>query len=103
MTRPLLRRTWAGAGRPYRRLWLDAGYVAQSERRDVRTQISIGAIAGIHQRHPARQAGRTCPAQLLKCDRRLGFEVDLLGYTCFASTCTVRSPLLRQIEAIGHR
>jgi hypothetical protein len=37
---------------------------------DVRTQIGIGAIAGIHQRRP----GRTCPAQLLKCERRLGFE-----------------------------
>jgi hypothetical protein len=103
MPRPVLCRLRPSARRPYQRLGLDAGYIAQSERGDVGTQIRVCAIAGIHQDHSARQASRACPAQLLKCDRRLGFEGDLLGHTGFAPTRTVRRPLLWQIEAIGYR
>jgi hypothetical protein len=62
--RPVLGRLRPSAGRPYRRLWHDAGYIAQSERRDVRTQIGVGAIAGTPRSRPAAHARRNCSSAI---------------------------------------
>ena len=83
--------------------WSRAGDVAQSQRRDIRTQIGLGAIAGVHQDHTARKAGLTRPAQLLGRDLRLCLEADLFRHTRLAPTFVIFSPVLRQIQPIGHR
>ena len=102
-TRPLLRRQRPCARRPHRGVRHNAGDVGQPQRRDGRTQIGVGAIAGVHQHHAARQAGRTCPTQLLERDLWLGLEADLLGHTRLAPTGAVLRPVFRQIQLIGHR
>ena len=106
---------WSPAARPSlwqqrrRARWPDrgvrsrAGDVAQSQHRDIRTQIGLGAIAGVHQDYTARKAGLTRPAQLLERDLRLGLETDLFRHARLASTFAIFSPVLRQIQPIGHR
>jgi hypothetical protein len=103
LPRPVLGRLRPSTRRPYRRLWLDAGHIAQAKRRDAGPQISIGAIARVHQHHATRQPCCTSPAQLLKRDGRLRFEGDLFGHTSFAPTRTVRRPLPWQIKTMGNR
>jgi hypothetical protein len=74
MPRPFLR--WQGprAERPHRSGRHNAGHVGQLHRRDLRTQFAVVAIAGVEQRHAARQAGRASPAQLFDRDLRLGLK-----------------------------
>src|ERR1700756_194119 len=101
--RPRLRRSRPRSSRPDRRLWLDAGHIAQAKCGDILAQSCVGAIAGVHQDYAARQARRTGKAQMIKCNCRLGLEGDLFGYTGFAPALTVRRPLLWQIQTISHR
>src|SRR5665647_1723619 len=91
------------ARRPDRGVRSCAGDVAQSQRRDIRTQIGLGAIAGVHQDYAARKTGLTRPAQLLERDLRLGLEADLFRHTRLAPTFAILSPVLWQIQPIGHR
>ena len=77
-TRPRLWQLRSSAGRPYRRLWLDAGYIAQAKGRDVRAQISISVIAGIHQHHAARQASW----EQTTSDRSLRRALPARRYSC---------------------
>ena len=84
--RPFLRRQRPCTWRPDRRVRHNAGYVPQPQRRDVRTQIGVGAVAGVQQCHAARQGSLARPTQLLKRDLWLGFEADLLGHTRLAPT-----------------
>jgi hypothetical protein len=60
--------------------------------RDIRTQIGPGAIAGVHQDHPARKAGLTRPAQLFERNLWLGLEADLLRNTRLAPTFAILCP-----------
>ena len=66
--RPPFGRQRRHAPRPDRGVRSRAGDVAQSQRRDIRTQIGLGAIAGVHQDHPARKAGshaqRSCSSAI---------------------------------------
>jgi hypothetical protein len=73
-------------------LWLDAGHIAQAKRRDAGPQISIGAVARVHQHHATRQPCCTSPAQLLKRDGRLRFEGDLFWHTSFCADAYGPSP-----------
>src|SRR5450759_1997552 len=95
VARPSFWRQWHRARRPDRGVWSRAGDVAQSQRRDIRTQIGLGAIAGVHQDYTARKAGPTRPAQLLKRDLRLGLEADLFRHTRLAPTFAIFGPVLR--------
>src|SRR5450759_2712687 len=56
-----------------------------------------------HQDYAARKASLTCPAQLLERDLRLGLEADPFRHTRLAPTFAILSPVLRQIQPIGHR
>src|SRR5665647_2287664 len=102
-TRPSFWRQRHRARRPDRGVRSRAGDVAQSQCRDIRTQISLGAIAGVHQDYAARKARLTRPAQLIERDLRLGLEADLFRHTRLAPTVAILSPVLRQIQPIGHR
>src|ERR1019366_5450099 len=101
--RPSFRRQRRRAQWPDRGVRSRAGDVAQSQRRDIRTQIGLGAIAGIHQNYTARKAGLTRPAQLLERDFWLGLEANLFRHIRLAPTFAILSPVLRQIQPIGHR
>jgi hypothetical protein len=63
----------------HQRLRLNAGHVALSKVSDARAQLGIVAICGAHQRHAARKADLTGPADLFERKLRLGLERDLLG------------------------
>jgi len=63
----------------HQRLRLNAGHVALSKVSDARAQLGIVAIAGVHQRHAARKADLTGPADLFERKLRLGLERDLLS------------------------
>src|SRR5450759_154209 len=51
VARPSFWRQWHRARRPDRGVWSRAGDVAQSQHRYIRTQIGLGAIAGVHQNY----------------------------------------------------
>jgi hypothetical protein len=55
VARPPFWRQWHRARRPDRGVWSRAGDVARSQRRDIRTQVGLGAIAGGHQDYAARK------------------------------------------------
>src|SRR5450759_2173443 len=103
VARPSFWRQRHRARQPDRGVRSRAGDVAQSQRRDIRTQIGLGAIAGVHQNYTARKACLTRPAQLLKRDLRLVLEADLFRHTRLAPTFAIFSPVLRQIQSIGYR
>ena len=89
--------------RPYRGVRQNAGDVAQPQCRDVHAQIGVGAITGIHQHNPVRQAGPARRTNLLERNLRLGLEADLLGHTRLVPAFAVLRPFFRQIQTIGHR
>ena len=54
-----------------------SGCVGQAQRCDVGAQRAVIDIAGVQQRHAARQPGRAGETQLLKRDLRLGLEHEV--------------------------
>ena len=102
-TRPRLRRQRPHALRPYRGRRQNPGCVGQAQRRDVGAQRAVIAIAGVQQRHAARQPGRAGETQLLKRDLRLGLEHEAFRNARLAPARGVIRPLLRQIQLPGHR
>jgi hypothetical protein len=90
--RPRLWRQRPRAGRPYRDIRRNVGDVAQFEFRDPRAQPRVVAVAGVHQHHTARQAGRAGPAQLVKSDLMLGFEIDVLRHARLAQAGAIIGP-----------
>jgi hypothetical protein len=67
---------------PHRGVRHDAGDIRQAQRRDIRTQIRIGAIAGVHQDHALRQTSLTGPPQLFERYVWLRPEADVIRHTC---------------------
>ena len=101
--RPCLRWQRPGAGRPYRGVRQNAGYVAQLQRRDVRAQFAVIAIASIDHHHAARQPGRARPLELLERDLMLGLEANVRRNARLAQPVAILRPLLWQVQPIGHR
>jgi len=101
--RPLLRRQRSRARRPHTGLRQDAGDIAQCQRTHAGAQVRVAAIPRVHQHHAASKAGFAGRLNLLKRDLGLGLETDILRHPGLTPTVTVRRPVLRQIQAIGHR
>src|SRR4051812_42053950 len=73
----------------------------EPERGDVRAQLRIAAITGIHEDDPARQNGLGSRTDLIERNLGFGLEGDLLRHTRLLAPGWIISPLLREIEAIG--
>src|ERR1700674_2708615 len=91
------------ARRPYQRLRLNAGHIDLAKRCDAGAQLGVLTIAGVQQRHVARKARLTRPADVLERDLRLGLELDVLRHSCLGPTAVILGPVFRQIQPIGHR
>ena len=93
---------WPLARLPHQHLRLNAGHIALSKLSDARAQLGIVAITGVQQRHAARKADLTCPADLFERNLRLGLERDLLGHPHLAAVI-IFGPRVRQIQPIRDR
>src|SRR4051794_39502461 len=101
--RPGLGRQGRTALRPDRGVGQDPGDVTEPERGDVGAQLRIAAITGIHEDHPAWQAGFGSRTDLIERNLGLGLEGDRLRHAGLLAPGWIISPLLRQVEAIGDR
>ena len=73
------RRQRRRARRPDRGVGTDAGHVAQAERGDLRSQLGVVAVAGIHQHHALRQPRGSGRLDLLQGDLGLVWKAIVSG------------------------
>jgi hypothetical protein len=77
------RRQGRCAWRPHCDVGADPGDIAQAQRRDLSAQISVVAVAGIHQHHALRQTRFIGRLNLLKGDLGFGLKLDRVGHPRF--------------------